>query len=275
MTSSRKCIICENLIKISDNMIENQVNKNLIISNLCLSCCKVDPSLELIYYPPRKIYQEFAIANLIGYDPDFRNEEDCQKILHELHYGVTRDLVCYYGKLYQRNQKGAFVIRIENNQLIMSWKENITYFDQTDEDICILFIIISTTQDTWGIPYLLSKFLCLDNAKYRRALFEVTSTFKNVTYPSEINQILRKKKREYKKFNFDLDRKYKSLNKTDMKRILQMYHFRCDVCGILVDENTFSMNKLENTHETPYLYETCRLTCDKCDISIDEKIARL
>jgi hypothetical protein len=283
-----KCKKCGSKILVSDNVIENQINAKSYVNKICVYCCRVNISgckLYLYLHCFELLYNRKTI--------NFLNEIDRQLVLNELYFGLNRDLLCYFGRIYQKNKLGIFVFmhEYETDNIMIIWKDREIYkntslysetIDMTQNDICVSF-----DQNGTSTPYLLRNFINLGSIHYRRMRYGLDFNMGYFNRPIfDINpfkiqgfeEIVNRKLLHYKeKDTSRINPNAETLSKEELIKILKMYSLRCDECAIPVNlmcnhncYYKFIISKI--SHEESHNFKNCRLICSSCNNQIENII---
>jgi hypothetical protein len=285
MCPGKKCRKCSHRMMISDNMIENQIKANDYLDNICCECSRDPNPNEFNLFLDMHCFEMIHKRKTVN----FEIELDRQLILTDLFYGLNRDILCYFGRLYTKIIKGVFLLKCESNKRIsIKWVEMKHYEHHPSypkfstartNDVCIIF-----EENNIIFPCLIENLLLFDSIKYRRKLFE-DNNFHLIQSNPLINDPETQDLLEIKIIlcnNTDArnHRTEKTITIEELKNIILMYNCRCDECGkkLLLDYPKgcyygFSINRIFK--KEGFDYKNCRITCRQCaddsNIKIDRK----
>jgi hypothetical protein len=302
----RLCRLCNRKLVVSDNVIINQINAKSYLDNICIGCCEIpnpyEFNLELNMFCFEEIYKRKSV--------DFMSATDRQLILTELYHGLNRDLLCYFGKLFQKIEKGIFVLRnykndLEEYKISIKWfslennnRENYAFEKINKSTITFEIksiiakeitnikkndIYILLEQNDFIFPYLLSNFLVFDNIDHRRRTYDKNNLNQNIideidSYENNysFNCLISLKIAHCRK-NTEEHNEFDSINREECKKLFAMYSLRCDECGIKIDlsyyqscKRAYSINRISKFDG--FNFNNCRLTCTNCAKSCSIKI---
>jgi hypothetical protein len=278
----KKCKVCGNYIIYSDNLIENQINSEFYLDDICIYCCN------------RYITDSFDIyLNLTCFDLiygkillNFSDENDRQLILDDINYGYNRDLLCFFGRKFMKYFKGVFVFKNEVpfNNIRARWTD-IEFYNQyplyndylasSYKDIRIIF-----EHNELIFPYVIKNFMFLDDVRYRRNILGNNATDAYIPINDHhFNDIIANKIFHCRDKDSQYGKMHETINSYELRKIIKIYDFRCDECGIRV---TLSYHKKCKRGFSPirinkskgFNYINCRLMCLHCADAIDDKVAR-